>query len=93
MPPPPDKWIVLVEESSGGYRGRRIDNSTLEHVYPSRDMARQAAFDIAQDHQPRHPSIVRQRTVIRRSPDEYTVLVEGLLETHHYEVSVGELVS
>ncbi|WP_017592904.1 hypothetical protein [Nocardiopsis potens] len=87
------RWGILIEESAGGYRGRMVNNPAEVPAYPTRDIARQAAYATAREYMPSHPSAPRQRTVLRRSPDEYTVIVKGMIETHHYHVSVVELLS
>jgi len=87
------RWGILIEESAGGYRGRMVNDPEDAPVYPTRDVARQAAHATAREYLPGHPSAPRWRTVLRRSPDEYTVILKGMIETHHYHVSVVELLT
>ncbi|MFW5418556.1 hypothetical protein J0910_18245 [Nocardiopsis sp. CNT-189] len=87
------RWGILIEESAGGYRGRMANDPAEAPAYPTRDIARQAAYATAREYMPRHPSAPQRRTVLRRSPDEYTVIVKGMIETHYYHVSVVEILT
>ena len=50
-------------------------------------MARRLAFE----HDPRHPSTVKERKVLRVG-DGYLVLVTGRTATFHFRVTLGETV-
>ncbi|GAB3484397.1 hypothetical protein [Nocardiopsis coralliicola] len=85
-------WVVVVEESTGGYRGRFVADPSEGTVYGSREEAMEAAHALAYSHFPPHPSSERRRTVVRRADDSFLVVCRGMLETHFFRVEVGELV-
>jgi len=81
------QWWVLVEETDGGYRGRR-----LFPLQPAEDRedALRLAEEAARTYEPRHPAMPQSRSVFRTMNDSWVVLVEGATSTFHFTVTVAK---
>jgi hypothetical protein len=81
------QWWVLVEETEGSYRGRR-----LVPLRPAEDRedALRLAEDAARTYEPRHPAMPQRRSVFRTMNDSWVVLVEGATSTFHFTVTAAK---
>ncbi|MDS1271508.1 hypothetical protein RIF23_14510 [Lipingzhangella sp. LS1_29] len=77
-------WRILIEET----RPNHVVQSLAGHVYSAQEEAQAAARTVAREHRPRHPYILRRRTVLQHDDGTYTVLVHGLVQDLAFRVSV-----
>jgi hypothetical protein len=82
----PPQWYVLVDETMGGYLGRK-----LTHVMPAdgQEAAVATAERTAFTYMPRHPSSPKSRSVFRTGPNTWVVQVMGATATFHFTVTIG----
>jgi hypothetical protein len=57
-----------------------------------RDVAREAALELARSYRPEYPVNPHGRLVLRSDPDNLIVIVQGTTSPFHFRVTVGERV-
>ena len=55
-----------------------------------RDVAREAALELARSYRPEHPLRPQGRLVLRTDPDNLLVIVQGASGPYHFRVTVAE---
>ncbi|PSK82238.1 hypothetical protein CLV63_1438 [Murinocardiopsis flavida] len=87
------RWVVFVEEGQRiGSGGSQWSSEPPQVSYRSRDEACRVALWTARTHRLEARSHPRDRIVIRHDEDHFSVVVEGMVSTWHFRVSVGEVV-
>lgn len=87
------RWQILIEELMGGGQAMVWRPNLLETTYPHPEPARQAAYTLAHQHDPRHPFSKGRRTVLCVDENSFLVVIEGATMDAHFRVNVTEVVS
>jgi hypothetical protein len=82
---------ILVEQNVGSGGNFRWAVEPVPTVaFPTLEAARDGALEACRRLEPKHPFSELGRRVLRITPDEYLVIVDGMTATFHFRVSVAE---
>lgn len=79
--------VVIVEECFNGYQQITVITAPV----PDPDAAASLAYQYVRGHQPRRPSMPKERTVFRMSDGSWLVSVSGAMSKHYFTVKVAEV--
>ncbi|WP_290056505.1 hypothetical protein [Amycolatopsis solani] len=83
---------MVVEEQRGAGDARAWNVTKTKPAGGDREHADQVARRLAFEHEPVHPSSVKERKVLRVG-DGYLVIATGRTATFHFRVTLGETVA
>lgn len=82
-------YVVIIEQLRGSGNTREW-SAQVSTPSDTREDARRRANSAARTFNPNHPIHPQGRDILRISPDEYLVIVDGMTSSFHFRVSVAE---
>ena len=83
-------YQILIEEQRSRQQHFELRTEILPDVHGSVETAQRVAYRLAYDHVPKHPRVLKGRTVFRASPNHYIVRVQGMTGQFGFTVRVCE---